>query len=195
MLCQFCRKEYITITSPWTGCCEEARRKHALDQFDKDVAAGRKQESVEIVAYEHDLTAIRRALDEVRAPHDPVDGISIEEKRIRLLAEERDHLQQQLEDASNAIDFAGTGNDPLEIRVADLCTTVRSLIVQRDNFRQQLQAESGKDVIARDLLKVIAASAQGWEMIDLAYRGFYANHPEITNILANSRHCPEGWKR
>lgn len=66
-----------------------------------------------VSGYEADLVAIRRVLDAVDAPHDCEDGCSMEPKRIRLLAAERDEARAErdrrpdisAEDAAHAIQF------------------------------------------------------------------------------------------
>lgn len=61
------------------------------------------------LGYEADLLAIRKALDNANAPHDSEDGVSLEPRRIQLLAHARDHLMAEnakLRERANAFQSA-----------------------------------------------------------------------------------------
>jgi uncharacterized membrane protein YcjF (UPF0283 family) len=64
---------------------------------DRRIEAEQRSRALEYVSgYEVDLLTIRHVLNEVDAPHDPEDGVSLEPKRIRLLAIERDEALEKL---------------------------------------------------------------------------------------------------
>jgi hypothetical protein len=80
---------------------EQASHHKQMAELQAQLAATARCETLEMArdyfrGYEADLACIKKALDEVNAPHDCEDGVSLEPRRIRLLGAETDALRARV---------------------------------------------------------------------------------------------------
>lgn len=85
-----------------------------------------------VSGYQSDLAVIRKALDQVDAPHDPEDGVSLEPRRIHLLAQQRDAARAEVDRMKRLV-------DETRISVGHSLEIIKAISKERDDARDEAE--------------------------------------------------------
>lgn len=103
--------------------------------------------------YEVDLAAINKVLDDINAPHDSEESVSLDIKRIRLLGEQRDNLQNDLNAVNSKLQEANTQVGLLKENVKLLLQSLKKLLSDHQTYCHHGTFPSAEE--AEDLINII----------------------------------------